>query len=104
VKPIYKVKAFLLISILVFYLSVGKSRSNRTYRKNLVARSDGQFLDELYQYDGLNQLKKFHRGLLASSGLQQGWDFDATGNWKNFTQFDPADAGRTLDDGAGRRG
>ena len=78
--------------------------SNRTYRKDLAARSVSQDLDELYQYDGLNQLKKFHRGLLvdgdtaiASPGLQQGWNFDATGNWKNFIQFDPADAGQTLD-------
>jgi RHS repeat-associated protein len=29
--------------------------------------------------------------------LQQCWKFDATGNWKNFTQFDPADATKTLD-------
>jgi hypothetical protein len=30
-------------------------------------------------------------------GLQQGWQFDATGNWQEFTQFDPADGARTLD-------
>ena len=86
-------------------LQYGYDRSsNRKYRKDLVAQSVSQDLDELYQYDGLNQLKKFHRGLLvdgdtaiASPGLQQGWNFDATGNWKNFIQFDPGDAGQTLD-------
>jgi hypothetical protein len=86
-------------------LQYGYNRSsNRTYRKDLVTQGAGQDLDELYLYDGLNQLKKFHRGLLvddntaiASPGLQQGWDFDATGNWKNFTQFDPADADQTID-------
>jgi len=86
-------------------LQYGYDRSsNRTYRKDVVARGAGQDLDELYRYDGLNQLKKFHRGLLvdgntaiASPGLQQGWNFDATGNWKNFTQFEPADAVRPLD-------
>ena len=60
-------------------LQYGYDRSsNRTYRKDVVAQSASQDLDELYQYDRLNQLRKFHRGLLvdgnvaiASPGLQQ---------------------------------
>jgi len=45
-------------------LQYGYDRSsNRTYRKDVVARGAGQDLDELYRYDGLNQLKKFHRGI-----------------------------------------
>ena len=87
------------------HLMYGYDRaSNRTYRRDEVARSDNKTFDELYEYDRLNQVKKFHRGLLIddnaaieSPGLQQGWQFDATGNWKNFTQFDPADAAKTLD-------
>jgi RHS repeat-associated protein len=78
--------------------------SNRTYRQDLVAQGYGKNFDELYEYDGLDQLKKFHRGQLAESntvieapGLQQSWRFDASGNWKNFTTFDPADAAKTLD-------
>jgi len=87
------------------HLMYGYDRaSNRTYRRDEAARSDNKTLDELYEYDRLNQVKKFHRGLLVnentvieSPGLQQGWQFDATGNWKNFTQFDPTDAANTLD-------
>jgi len=87
------------------HLLYGYDRSsNRTYRRDEVARSDDKTFDELYEYDRLNQLKKFHRGLLVddntvieSPGLQQAWQFDATGNWKNFTQFDPTDAAKTLD-------
>jgi len=78
--------------------------SNRTHRRDEAARSHGKTFDELYEYDRLNQLKKFHRGLLVdedrvieSPGLQQSWQFDSTGKWKNFTQFDPTDAAKTLD-------
>jgi len=92
-------------SNVLVYLLYGYDRSsNRTYRRDEAARSDAKTFDELYEYDRLNQLKKFHRGLLVnentvieSPGLQQGWQFDATGNWKNFSQFDPADAAKTLD-------
>jgi len=81
------------------HLMYGYDRSgNRMYRRDEVARSDNKTFDELYEYDRLNQVKKFHRGLLVnentvieSPGLQQGWQFDATGNWNNFSQFDPAD-------------
>ncbi|MCZ2344028.1 MAG: hypothetical protein LC104_19875 [Bacteroidales bacterium] len=87
------------------HLQYGYDRaSNRTYRRDDVARSYGKNFDELYEYDGLNQLKKFYRGLLVdnntvieSPALQQAWQFDATGNWSNFTSFDPADATKALD-------
>jgi RHS repeat-associated protein len=87
------------------HLKYGYDRaSNRTYRQDLAAQSYGKNFDELYEYDGLDQLKKFHRGQLTnentvieSPGLQQSWKFDATGNWKNFTTFDPTDATKTLD-------
>ncbi len=59
---------------------------------------------KLYEYDGLHRLKKFHRGRLIddntaieSPTLQQGWVLDATGNWRNFTQNDQANADQTLD-------
>lgn len=78
--------------------------SNRTYREDLVAQSYNKDFDELYEYDGMQRLKKFHRGRLVDNNtaiesptLQQGWHLDATGNWKNFTQNDHADATQTLD-------
>ena len=78
--------------------------SNRTHRQDLVARSYDQGYDELYEYDVLNRLQKFHRGRLTDDNrtieapqLQQGWVLDATGNWQNFTQNDQVDATKTLD-------
>jgi hypothetical protein len=87
------------------HLKYGYDRaSNRTFREDLVAQAYGKDFDELYEYDGLHRLKKFHRGRLSddnrtitSPTLQQGWQLDATGNWKNFTQNDQADASQTLD-------
>jgi RHS repeat-associated protein len=87
------------------HLKYGYDRaSNRTHREDLVAQSYGKDFDELYEYDGLHRLKKFHRGRLTddnqaitSPTLQQGWVLDATGNWQNFTQNDQADADQTLD-------
>jgi RHS repeat-associated protein len=87
------------------HLKYGYDRaSNRTYRKDIVAKSYGKDFDELYEYDGLHRLKKFHRGRLVDNNtaiesptLQQGWQLDATGNWRNFTQNDQADADQTLD-------
>ncbi|PQO43818.1 hypothetical protein C5Y93_21770 [Blastopirellula marina] len=89
----------------VVHLKYGYDReSNRTHREDLVAQAYGKNFDELYEYDGLHRLKKFHRGRLTvdnqtitSPTLQQGWVLDATGNWQNFTQNDQADANRTLD-------
>jgi RHS repeat-associated protein len=78
--------------------------SNRTYREDLVAQAYDKDFDELYEYDGMQRLKKFHRGRLTEDKqtiidptLQQGWHLDATGNWQNFTQNDQADASQTLD-------
>src|SRR5690606_19852886 len=87
------------------HLKYGYDRaSNRTFREDLVAQSYGKDFDELYEYDGLHRLKKFHRGRLTDDNqaitdptLQQGWMLDATGNWRNFTQNDQADASQTLD-------
>jgi YD repeat-containing protein len=78
--------------------------SNRTYREDLVAQAYDKDFDELYEYDGMQRLKKFHRGRLSEDkqaiidpALQQGWHLDATGNWQNFTQNDQEDASQTLD-------
>jgi RHS repeat-associated protein len=78
--------------------------SNRTSRADLIAQWYGKDFDELYEYDGMHRLKKFHRGRLVESDtviesptLQQGWRLDATGNWRNFTQNDQADPTQTLD-------
>jgi hypothetical protein len=78
--------------------------SNRTYREDLVAQAYNKDFDELYEYDGMQRLKKFHRGRLVDNNtaiesptLQQGWYLDATGNWRNFTQNDQNDASQTLD-------
>jgi hypothetical protein len=87
------------------HLEYGYDRaSNRTYREDLVAQAYDKDFDELYEYDGLHRLKKFHRGRLTdddqtitSPTLQQGWVLDATGNWRNFTQNDQADPDQTLD-------
>jgi RHS repeat-associated protein len=35
--------------------------------------------------------------VITNAGVQQGWKLDATGNWRNFTQFDPSNSGNTLD-------
>ena len=87
------------------HLQYGYDRANnRTYRADLVAEALDQNFDELYEYDGMQRLKKFHRGQLTNGDqtisnptLQQGWKLDATGNWGNFTQNDQTDAIQTLD-------
>jgi RHS repeat-associated protein len=78
--------------------------SNRTSRADVIAQWYHKDFDELYEYDGMHRLTKFHRGRLAESDtviesptLQQGWRLDATGNWRNFTQNDQADPAQTLD-------
>jgi hypothetical protein len=58
--------------------------SNRTYFDNLVETTR----DELYGYDGLNQLTSMDRGTLngtkdgisGSSSRSQDWDYDGLGN------------------------
>ena len=87
------------------HLTYGYDRAgDRTYRADLVAASYSKDFDELYEYDGLHRLKKFHRGRLVESDsvisdptLQQSWSLDATGNWRNFTQSDQSDASQALD-------
>ncbi len=62
---------------------------NRLWRDNLVNSAFG----ELYSYDNLNQITSFDRGTLnankngitGSPQRQQGWDFDALGNFDSVT-------------------
>jgi RHS repeat-associated protein len=71
-------------------LQYGYDRANnRLYRKNVVA-STGH--DELYAYDGLNQIIKLQRGTLNgnNNGLtgtpvwEEDFALDQTGNWGNY--------------------
>ena len=70
---------------------------NRLWRQCPVATAAGRDCDELYGYDGQNQLKLFQRGQLdstqtglvpGSQGLAQAWTFDATGNWDRIQAGD----------------
>ncbi len=65
---------------------------NRLYRRNAVAGASGR-QDELYAYDGLDQLSDFQRGELnnGNSGIVSGtlagreqFTFDPTGNWNQY--------------------
>ncbi len=86
-------------------LGYGYNRSSsRVYKEDSVAASNSQNLDETYHYDSLQRLQKFHRGDLSSDKkvitspvIQQSWQLDATGNWNNFTQNDPSDSSKVLD-------
>ena len=69
--------------------------SNRLWRQNPVATAMGINVDELYSYDGVNQLATFARGQLTSdqtalvAGTEtfaQAWSLDPTGNWSEFQQ------------------
>jgi RHS repeat-associated protein len=69
--------------------------SNRLWRQNPVAAAHGVDMDELYGYDGVNQLTSFSRGQLASGQtalvdgtetFAQAWSLDPTGNWSEFQQ------------------
>ncbi len=70
--------------------------SNVLWRDDLV----GSGFDELYTYDGFNQLASFQRGNLnaAKTGLtgsatrSQSWDYDSTGNWDSLTTNGTAQA------------
>jgi RHS repeat-associated protein len=63
--------------------------SNRLYFDNLVETTR----DELYVYDGFNQLTSMDRGTLnstkdgisGSSSRSQDWDYDGLGNWDSLT-------------------
>ena len=68
---------------------------NRLWRETPVAAANGANLDELYAYDGVNQLVAFVRGDLnaakngfvtGTKSLAQEWALDATGNWSGFKE------------------
>jgi YD repeat-containing protein len=67
---------------------------NRLYREDIAATNAGKSFDELYSYDGVNQLIDMQRGTLntAKTGLASGknwaeqFTFDATGNFANYKQ------------------
>ncbi len=66
--------------------------SNRVWRANPVAEALSANQDELYTYDGLNQLLTLQRGTLNSTktGItgtptwEEDLTFDPTGNWNNY--------------------
>ena len=76
---------------------------NRLYREDVAAANAGKSFDELYAYDGVNQLIDMQRGQLNSTknGIASGknyednFAFDATGNWTTYKQ-DLTGAGFTL--------
>ena len=63
----------------------------------MTAESNGQHLDEVYAYDGVNQLLSSTRGhweygdpendsfIADAAELSQSWELDATGNWDSIT-------------------
>jgi RHS repeat-associated protein len=65
--------------------------SNRLYRKNGVANASKK-QDELYDYDGLYQLKEFqrgelngtHNGMTGTIAAEEDFTFDPTGNWNAY--------------------
>lgn len=69
--------------------------SNRTYRRDVLAHAAGKSFDEIYAYDRMQRLVGASRGRLAddnsrldSSTFRQTWGLDATGNWREFSEFD----------------
>ena len=62
---------------------------NRLHRRNVVA---GSGWDELYHYDGLNQLDRLQRGTLnaqrtaltGTPAWEEDFTFDPVGNWANY--------------------
>jgi RHS repeat-associated protein len=67
--------------------------SNRTWRKNVVASSNGRAFDEYYDYDDVYRLTHLQRGVLntGNTGLSavtfaQCWQLDTTANWESFKQ------------------
>ncbi len=69
--------------------------SNRVWRANPVAEALSANQDELYTYDGLNQLLTLQRGTLNSTktGItgtptwEEDLTFDPTGNWNNYVNL-----------------
>ena len=71
--------------------------SNRLWRRDPVAASQSPavYLDELYSYDGVYQLKTLNRGQLNpnrdglvtnTKDFAEQWTLDPLGNWTNFKQ------------------
>ncbi len=74
---------------------------NRLWREDPVAAANGEDFDELYTYDGVNQLKTFQRGNLngtrdalvtASMTFAHDWTLDPTGNWSTFKEDTDGDS------------
>jgi RHS repeat-associated protein len=68
---------------------------NRLWRNDAVALAAGQKLDELYGYDGLNQLVSLNRGQLDETRtalvtdtktFAEAWSLDMTGNWSAYQE------------------
>jgi hypothetical protein len=67
---------------------------NRTYREDVAATNAGKTFDELYAYDGVNQLIDMQRGTLVANktsiasgkSYQDNFAFDKTGNFANYKQ------------------
>jgi RHS repeat-associated protein len=68
---------------------------NRLYRQDEASAAQSLYLDELYLYDGVNQLTSARRGRLNSNhdgfessteNFAQNWTLDATGNWSEFKE------------------
>ena len=81
---------------------------NRTSRENVVSKDQATpvYLDELYTYDQLNQLKSTQRGCLnaahdailnGTKNFSQGWDLDSAGNWSGFQEDANGDGTLNLD-------
>jgi RHS repeat-associated protein len=76
---------------------------NRTYREDVAATNAGKTFDELYAYDGVNQLVDMQRGTLGANktsiasgkNYQDNFAFDKTGNWSTYKQ-DTTGAGFSL--------
>jgi len=76
---------------------------NRTYRNDVVALANGKNFDELYAYDGIDQLTDMQRGQLntaktaiaSGKNYQDNFTFDKTGNWSTYKQ-DTTGAGFSL--------
>ena len=80
--------------------------SNRLWRKTPVASAAGANLDELYSYDGVNQLLSLNRGRLDSTQTSlvsntktfgEAWSLDMTGNWSGYQQDSDGDGTVNLD-------
>ncbi|MDR1492866.1 MAG: RHS repeat-associated core domain-containing protein [Planctomycetaceae bacterium] len=73
---------------------------NRLYREDVAATNAGKSFDELYSYDGVNQLIDMQRGTLGANKTSivsqyKNWEeqfaFDATGNFANYKQDSTGD-------------